>query len=512
MEALDLLVPPAEAMDAPTSALTVEELKARITQTVSALVVWVMSCQTLSFFAFETQLVPQVLTVGRLALQLFLQMREAQWRATAEHSQPGYKRQGPIVRQLGTFFGKVSYARTYFYRAGGGYYPLDLELGLTSDGFSLLLVSCAVRLATKVSYAQTVLLLTLFLHWSPAQTSLEELVLGLGRHTAAWFAQAAAPSGDGDVLVIQIDSKATPTATATELAKRRGPRAANAHLGSARHRGRSARLRRGGKKRRQKGDKAKNGKLATIVVLYTLRKAADGTLEGPINKKVYASYAPKRHAVAVARREADKRGFTSHSGKAIQLVTDGDNDLERYIAELFPAAEHTIDIYHVVEYLWEAGACLYREGSAELTEWVEVQKAALYAGRVAEVIGELAKQLAAQQSCARERVTRIQDYLTKRQAKMDYKRLRELDWEIGSGAVEGAVRYVIAQRFDCGGMRWVKERAEAMLQLRCIEVNNDWEAFITFLHDHTQTQAQEQHKNLPIKCAEPAPLPTYGLT
>jgi len=512
MEASDLLMPPAAAMDAPTSAPTVEELKVRITQTVGALVAWVLSCQTLTFFAFETQLVPQVLTVGRLCLQLFLYMREAQWRATATQSQPGYKRQGPIVRQLGTFFGKVSYARTYFYRTGGGYYPLDIELGVTGDGFSLLLTSCAVRLATKVSYAQTVLLLTLFLHWAPAQTSLAELVLGLGRHTAAWFAQAPAPSGDGDVLVIQLDSKATPTATAAELAKRRGPRAANAHRGSARHRGRVARLRRGGKKRRQKGDKAKNGKMATIVVMYTLRKSADGTLEGPLNKKVYASYAPKRHAVTIARREADKRGFTPHSGKAIQLVTDGDNDLERYIAELFPTAEHTIDIYHVVEYLWEAGACLYREGSPELTAWVELQEAALYDGRVAEVIAELTKQLAALQGSARARLTSILDYFTKRQTKMDYKRLRELDWEIGSGAVEGAVRYVIAQRFDCGGMRWVKERAEALLQLRCIEVNNDWEAFITFMHDRTQTQAQEQHKNLPIKCAEPAPLPTYGLT
>jgi hypothetical protein len=169
----------------------------------------------------------------------------------------------------------------------------------------------------------------------------------------------------------------------------------------------------------------------------------------------------------------------------------------------------------VVEYLWDAGACLYREGSAELTEWVDVQKAALYDGRVAEILAELTtrlKQLAPQQSSARDRLTSIQDYLTKRQAKMDYQRLRKLDWEIGSGAVEGAVRYVIAQRFDCGGMRWIKERAEALLQLRCIEVNNDWEAFITFVHDRIQTQAQEQHKNLPIKCAEPAPLPTYGLT
>jgi len=26
--------------------------------------------------------------------------------------------------------------------------------------------------------------------------------------------------------------------------------------------------------------------------MYTLRRAPDGSLEGPINKKVYASYAP----------------------------------------------------------------------------------------------------------------------------------------------------------------------------------------------------------------------------
>ena len=185
------------------------------------------------------------------------------------------------------------------------------------------------------------------------------------------------------------------------------------------------------------------------------------------------------------------------------------------MAELFPEAAHTSDVYHALEYLWEAGECLYREGSAELTKWVETQKAALYDGRVAEIIAELTlrlKQLDAQPSSLRARLTKIQDYLTKRQAKMDYKRLREQDWQISSGAVEGAGRYVIAQRFDCAGMRWIKERTEALLQLRCIEVNNDWQAFITFVHDTTQTQAQAQHQNRPLKCTEPIPLPTYGLT
>jgi len=138
--------------------------------------------------------------------------------------------------------------------------------------------SLAVRIATKVSYAQTVLVLDLFLEWAPAQASIEEMVLGLGRHTPAWFESALAPVGDGEVLVIQIDSKATPTATAAELAKRRGPRKPNPHPGSQRHRGRAARHQRGAKPRRQKGAKAKNGKAATIVTMYTLKKSCDGQL------------------------------------------------------------------------------------------------------------------------------------------------------------------------------------------------------------------------------------------
>jgi len=78
--------------------------------------------------------------------------------------------------------------------------------------------------------------------------------------------------------------------------------------------------------------------------------------------------------------------------------------------------------------------------------------------------------------------------------------------------VEGAVHYVIAQRFDGGGMRSIKERAEVLLQLRCIEVNGDWESFIAFVHDRTKTQAEQMRKNLSIKSTEAAALPTCGLT
>ena len=515
MEEICPSVPRLEVTDDVATAPTVEEMKARITQEVEGLVAWVLSCQSLTSFAFETQLVPRVLVLGCLFVQLFLCMRHEQFQTMHPQPQPGYKRLGPCSRLLGTFFGKVRYCRTYYYRKGSGYHPLDVELGLTGDGFSMLMQSYATRIATKMSYAQAVVVLIMFLHWSPVQDSIESMVLGLGRHTAAWFEAAPAPEGDGEVLVIQVDGKATPTATEEELEKRRGPRRANLHPGSQRHRGRAARQRRGSKKRRKKGDKAKNGKMATIVTMYTLKRSADGQLEGPINKKVYASYAPKRHAVAIARREANKRGFEPGSGKLIQIVTDGDNDLQRYIEELFPEAIHTIDVYHVTEYLWEAGQCLYKEGSPELVEWVEAQKELLYDGRAAEIVAEIDKclaQLDPGKQSARESLQKIRKYINKRVDKMDYKALREQDLEISSGAVEGAVNYVIAKRFDSGGMRWIKERAEQLLQLRCIEVNGDWDAFIEFVHDRTRELAQQQRKNLPLKRTKPAPLPTYGLT
>jgi hypothetical protein len=343
------------------------------------------------------------------------------------------------------------------------------------------------------------------------------MVLGLGKHTCQWFESAPAPEDDGEVLIIQIDSKGTPTATEGELEKRRGKRKKNPHKGSQRHRGRADRKRNGPKKRKKKGDKSKNAKMATIVVMYTLKKGDDGSLEGPVNRKVYASYAPKRHAVAIARREADKRGFTQESGKTIQIVTDGDNDLERYIEEFFPNRMHTIDVFHVTEYLWTAGGCLYKEGSDELVEWVENQKNLLYDDRASDIVDEINKRLSLLPKKGpgmknkRERLEKVYNYLKKRIDKMNYKTLREQDLEISSGSVEGAVNYVIAKRFDSGGMRWIKQRAEALLQLRCIEINGDWDEFIKYVHEKTSRRARRINENFFLKSKEPGPLPTYGL-
>lgn len=321
-------------------------------------------------------------------------------------------------------------------------------------------------------------------------------MLGLGRHSEAWFRMQPAPEGDGEVLVIEIDGKAVPTATERELARRRRKRPHRPKSGSPRHRGRDKRSRHPKQPRRKKGDKTKNGKMVTMVVMYTLRRRGTRRLEGPVNRRFYASFGPKRHAFAIARREANKRGFTADSGQLVQVVTDGDNDYADLAAEYFPEAIHTVDCYHVFEKLWEAGGAFLTEGSAELKAWVREQKERLFDDDVESVLAELKRRRDAIAKTGpgnkgrRQRLLKAGKYLEKRVDKLRYGWLRRRDLVIATGIVEGAVKCIIAKRCDHGGMRWIKERAQAVIQLRCIEANGDWEAFERFVHDRLRAAAQ----------------------
>lgn len=252
--------------------------------------------------------------------------------------------------------------------------------------------------------------------------------------------------------------------------------------------------------------------MGTLVVMYTLRRKGD-LLLGPINRWCYVSFAPKEHAFQIARREADKRGFSPSSGHLIQLVTDGDLDLDCYARRYFPEAIHTIDVMHVIEKLWKAGECLYQEGSKELERWAKRQKSRLYDGNVAKVVAELHRKLeeiprtGPGNKGKRERLTSVIKYIEKRLDRLNYKELLEHDLEIGSGAVEGAIKNIIGKRCDHGGMRWIKERLEALIQLRCIEVNGHWDDFVAFVAGKMQEEATTTGTRQRLQSRSAAPLP-----
>ncbi len=506
---------------------TSDEVIERLHRQFAELIVWVTehSRQQGLFFRFEIALIPMVFALGRSLIQLFFVLHEEQLLKQLPDRKcirgKWYTAQNPKRRQLGTFFGKLYFWRRYYSKdeGGAGFHPLDKKVGLTTDGFSLYVMSLACRLATQMPYAAASNLMSLFVGNGPSHTMMEQMVLGLGYYARDYMEQALAPLGDGEWLVIQIDLKCAPTAKKKELRKRRGKRKKkNPHPKSARHRGRHKRRRSGPKKRRKKGDKSKNGRAVTLVVMYTLKKSPDGKLLGPINKKVYGSFAGKRYGFAWARAMANKRGFTPESGKRIQFVSDGDPDFRIYLKDYFGDYSkkqfiQTLDLPHVMEYVWKAGRALHREGSDELSDWAQKQKNNFLLSRADLVVEELEIILAKVPKTGpgnktkRKHLTDAIKYIKNNLDRMDYKYLRDQDLELASGAVEGAVNYVVGYRFDHGGMRWIVERAEMLLQLRCIQLNGEWDDFMAWLEQNLETRINRSISPPRLCRQKPVPLP-----
>ncbi len=496
---------------------TVEELQGQVHRRLDEIIAFcVKEPAPASFLDFETALLALLRSLGCLLIQLSLRARHdrldpAGWKTR------GYRVADPAApRTLKTSCGPVAYVRAFLvprHGGGPGVHPLDVALGLTRDGFSPLIIGWFCRLATRVSFQVASTLGEMFLGTAPPASTIEEWVLGLARPAYGYLSDGPLPEGEGDVLVIEIDGKAAPTATEQELARRRRPRAQHPRVCRCqRHRGRARRQRRGRRPRRKKGDKSKNGRSATLVVMYTLRRDEEGRLHGPINKKVFGTFGSRKSALQWARTQATRRGFPPGTTKTVQILVDGETCLERRLRRLFRGATLTLDVRHAQEKLWEVGRLFHREGSAELRCWVEELEELLYKGHVRALLQRLEQELRGVSRRGpgtkekRRVLKKVIDYLEDRVKLMDYGRLRKEDLVIATGVVEGAARYVVGERLDNSGMRWIEERAEAVLLLRCIEVNGDWETFMRWSQGQ-RNQELERGQVVQIRSKLPSQLP-----
>lgn len=165
-----------------------------------------------------------------------------------------------------------------------------------------------------------------------------------------------------------------------------------------------------------------------------------------------------------------------------------------------------MDWYHIVEKLWKAGECCFKEGTPELKAWVAKRKRDLRRGRKRAVLSELENRLRKVPRTGpgnkgrRERLSKVIAHLKYHWSRLRYRALRADDLPIGTGVIEGAVRNLVRMRLDGPGMRWGRERAERVLHLRCVLLNGQWEAFRTALGDDLQ----------PLLAAKPARATPYA--
>lgn len=382
-----------------------------------------------------------------------------------------------------TVFGEIPVRRS-FYVVGSGkrgdtYVPFDHEVGLSTAGFSLLVIGFASYLAAKMAFAEVSSTLDRFWGWAPATKSLHKMVDQVGPLARPFLEAQPGPSDDGEILVVEVDGGGAPMITDTEMSRRRKPHKKRPRSEEG-TKWRRRRHQKSPRKRRKKGDKSKNARIATVGVIYSLRRTPDG-IEGPIRKRVYATFRNAEALFVWLRGEANKRGYEK---KRVVFLADGDRKLWKLQQRYFPKAEACIDWCHVSEKIWSIGETLHAEGSDALAAWVSAQTADLRSGHPERVVRRLERLAATLPRSGpgtkgrRERMRKGIQYLKHNLERMPYAKFRRDGLPTGSGAIEGAIRQLIRLRLDGPGMRWSPARAEHILQLRCVVLNGQWDDFM----------------------------------
>ncbi len=142
-----------------------------------------------------------------------------------------------------------------------------------------------------------------------------------------------------------------------------------------------------------------------------------------------------------------------------------------------------LDIIHAASYIWKVTEALYPDNSTkENILIVKKYMGFLLNGQVKKVIRSV-RYLATHRKITGKRLDQIKTssgYLENNAHRMHYNEYLAAGYPIGSGIIEGACRHIIVDRMEESGMRWVMDGAKAMLGLRCIYINGDWEQFMDF--------------------------------
>jgi len=456
-----------------------EEIVQQIRADFESLLQWVMGTTPntpTNAHDMECAVLRRVLEMGRRLLLLFFVAQAQRQRPASVVDARGetlpYHSQAS--RAYVSVFGSIAFARRYYYRSGAGVCPVDAMLNLPPHRESDLLREWRERLGTDQTYEQADALLGELLG-VPFPRSTRALADAIAEDSAlvdAYYEQTPAPKpvGEASLLVAQADGKGIPLRKPTEAAL---------------------------KVRLGKGEKRSCKKEAIVTAVYTLAPAVRtpesvlaslfgpsepvGTPKtargGPCNKRMEATLGGKESA-CVSLAEGVRRQEGEHIRERVAL-TDGAEALQSQVCVALPSFTLVLDVIHAIEYLWKAANALLGETHPKREVWVKRCAQLMLTGELPRLMGVLRvlAEEAHRSESVREVLLKVAAYYERNQEYMHYDRYLEAGWPIATGVIEGACRHLVKDRFELSGMRWSQPGAEALLQLRCVEENGDWEAF-----------------------------------
>jgi hypothetical protein len=392
-------------------------------------------------------------------------------------------------RLLATMFGTVGVVRCAWRRPGArNWCPADAALSLPAGRHSHSLARLAAIEAARGSFDDAHAAVTRRCGPVIGKRQLEEAAVHAACDISAFYAaRVPGPRTAETLLILSADCKGIvmrPGALRAATAR------AAARLGKMRT-------------RLSAGEKPNRKRMAALVTVYDAEPARrrphdiiappggrHGARELRPGPKALARWLAgsvrndPAEVIAAMFDEAEARD-PLHLRTWVVLVDGAEHQLALIQAEAARRAAtiHVIiDIIHVLEYLWKAAWSLHPAGDPAAEDWVAAKALTVLAGGSARAVAEITAEAGAaglkgSQRAGADACTR---YLDARHEHLRYAKALQAGWPIATGVIEGACRHLIADRLDIGGARWGLDGAEAVLTLRAVISNGDFDEYWKF--------------------------------
>jgi hypothetical protein len=410
-------------------------------------------------------------------------------------------------------FGKVSVHRTgYGQRGVSSIFPLDAQLNLPAQAYSHPLQKRVARKAVKESFGGVCKEIEADTGVRIGKRQVEEIVYAGARDFEAFYAQQTPEAirqqvqdkpiqvltFDGKGVVMRTEALREATRKKAECQARKPPQ---------------------GFCRQEKSNRKRR---AMVVGLYHIERHRRSPeivarqfaplrlvprqrqpVPKPVAKKLWASLEKPLPTMIEAGFEEALRRDPEQQAEWVALV-DGDAAqiacIEKTAKRYGVTLVIILDIIHVLEYLWKAARALFDKEDTSGPLWVADKMSQLLGGQVATVVRSLRRGATVQGLSPKQRepIDECATYLSNHASYLNYPLYLAKGYPIATGVIEGACRHLVKDRMDLTGARWGLVGGEAVLKLRALYINGDFDAYWAF------HEKQEYKRNHQSKFMEPS--------
>ena len=401
-------------------------------------------------------------------------------------------------RSLVTVFGEVTVDRCAYRRRGHpNLHPIDAVWNLPVEKHSHGVRRLAAVESSRGSFEGAVDGIARACGQRVGKRQVEHLAAAAAADFESFYAtRAVTATGPADIVVLSADGKGVvmrPDGLRDQTAKA----ASSVKL--------STRL--------SKGEKRNRKRMATVGAVYDItptpraphdiiapsHRDPDATRpDAPhaTNKWLYASVVDDAATVLATVFDEAERRDPEHQRTWVALVDGNNHQIDRLRVE---AEQRGIDLHiicdfvHVLEYVWSAAWSFYDEGDPAAETWVKIKALDVLAGHATRVAAAIRRKATYHHldTAQRANADRCATYLCNKADYLDYSTALTQGWPIATGVIEGACRHLVKDRMDITGARWSLAGAEAVLKLRALRANHDFDAYWTF---HLNQEHQRVHQ------------------